>query len=275
MILSYAEHGDPSGFPIVGLHGGGATKQHWARVATEGIPERRWICVDQRGHGDSPKGKPPWDLEHNVRDILATLDSLDLDRVDLIGASGGGRIAAELSKSAPSRVRSVVLLDPPIMTPDEFTRFRDHHADALRVREFSDVSELLTLWHKELPASARPYAEQEWAAALEPSEHGGLRLRVDPDVWSAHINDETYFGGPFTFGNFPGDVLLLVADRPIGGRFHAVTDKGLGALRVELGPRLTSTTIDAGHSLLLGAFEEAVAHVTEFLAVQDQEAVVT
>ncbi|MFC0534210.1 alpha/beta fold hydrolase [Phytohabitans kaempferiae] len=50
-ILSTTEYGNPTGTPVVALHGGRCTREYWLRTATEGIPRRRWICPDLRGHG--------------------------------------------------------------------------------------------------------------------------------------------------------------------------------------------------------------------------------
>lgn len=52
-VLASTGFGTPSGRPIVALHGALGAKERFGRIASEGIPQRRWICLDRRGYGDS------------------------------------------------------------------------------------------------------------------------------------------------------------------------------------------------------------------------------
>src|SRR3954447_1344927 len=49
---------------------------------------------------------------------LALLDELAVERVDLVGTSLGGWVAAELALAAPERVRRLVLVDAAGLRPD-------------------------------------------------------------------------------------------------------------------------------------------------------------
>lgn len=99
-----------SGPPVLLLHG---WPQHWY-AWRELIPllagSRRLICPDLRGFGwtDAPaSGYRTADL---AADMVALLDALELDRVDVIGHSEGGRVGFELCLSQPARVRRLVTL---------------------------------------------------------------------------------------------------------------------------------------------------------------------
>ena len=118
-VLATAEYGRPDGPPVVALHGGGGAKERWERTATRVAPQRRWICPDLRGFGASVKS-PPWTLEQFAQDVVSTLDSLRVERADLIGASFGGTVAFAVVRLVPARVRSVVVLDAVVSTPEEY-----------------------------------------------------------------------------------------------------------------------------------------------------------
>jgi pimeloyl-ACP methyl ester carboxylesterase len=70
----------------------------------------RLICPDSRGFGwtDAPaSGYRTADL---AADVVALLDALELDRVDVIGHGEGGRVGLELCLSQPGRVGRLVTL---------------------------------------------------------------------------------------------------------------------------------------------------------------------
>lgn len=264
LVLSTVEYGEPKGPPVLAVHGGVSTSRQWARIATEGLPDRRWICPDLRGHGDSPK-IPPGTIAQHARDLVTTLDSLGLGQVDLIGSSFGGRVAAELCRYSPSLVRSAILLDPPLMTKQEWLKFRKRRPGFknLLTSEFQNLDEVLAPFAQDLAPSARPHAERDVKAFMERTDTGCYRARAKAEMLIPVF--EKYGGVPISLGTFSGRVLLLVA-----GRFDAVTEKGHQALRSDLGTRLTSVTIDAGHALLWGRFEETVSEIAKFLDDEDR-----
>jgi 3-oxoadipate enol-lactonase len=63
--------------------------------------------ADLRGYGDSPLPDAPYD---EAQDVLDLLDGLDLGRVALVGASGGGRVALAVAARWPDRVAGLALL---------------------------------------------------------------------------------------------------------------------------------------------------------------------
>ena len=101
--------------PVLLLHGFGTSfdmnwrAAGWPRVLdTAG---RRVIGPDLRGHGasDKPTDSGLYLPEHFVADLLAMLDELGLESVDVVGYSMGSRLAWELALTAPGRVRRLVL----------------------------------------------------------------------------------------------------------------------------------------------------------------------
>lgn len=106
-------HGDDAlAPPAVLLHGLNANARYWTGVASVLRGPRRVLAPDLRGHGGTGPLPGGYGIEAFRVDLLAWLDQLGLSRVDLIGHSMGGKIAADLAAAAPGRVRRLILVDP-------------------------------------------------------------------------------------------------------------------------------------------------------------------
>jgi pimeloyl-ACP methyl ester carboxylesterase len=106
--LHVAEAG--AGPPLVLVHGWPQHWWAWRRVLPELATGRRVLCPDLRGLGwsDAPPGayaKDDW-----ATDLLALLDALGLERVDLVGHDWGALVALLAALRAPERLRSVAAL---------------------------------------------------------------------------------------------------------------------------------------------------------------------
>ncbi|HEY5640239.1 MAG TPA: 2-succinyl-6-hydroxy-2,4-cyclohexadiene-1-carboxylate synthase [Dehalococcoidia bacterium] len=81
------------------------------------------IAVDLPGHGasDSPADPARYSMEHCVKDIVALMDRLGVERAAALGYSMGGRVALHLALAAPERLRALVLesASPGIEDPAE------------------------------------------------------------------------------------------------------------------------------------------------------------
>lgn len=108
---SYMEAGE--GKPVVMLHGLGATKASFLPTVAALTDTHRAIALDLPGFGDS--GKPvraAYDPAFFAESVVAFLDAMELDKVNLVGNSMGGRAAIEVALRAPERIGRLVLLTP-------------------------------------------------------------------------------------------------------------------------------------------------------------------
>ena len=109
--IEYMEAG--TGDPLVLLHGIGADKDHWTRVAPYLISRFRVIAVDLPGFGESDK---PMDRRYAGGDQVAHLREicrgLGLSSFHLGGNSMGGMISARYAATYPNDVQSLWLLAP-------------------------------------------------------------------------------------------------------------------------------------------------------------------
>ena len=106
----YADDGRPV---LVALHGIGAQKDHWPRLARRLAPRLRTVAPDLPGFGDSDRAPDAdYSMTAQAEAVVQVLDALALDAVHLAGSSMGGRIAAEVAAAHPGRLRSLWLLAP-------------------------------------------------------------------------------------------------------------------------------------------------------------------
>jgi pimeloyl-ACP methyl ester carboxylesterase len=99
------------GRPVLLLHGiGGSARSCAGMAAVLAAGGARAIAWDAPGYGDSADPTGPDDVDYPAR-VLALLDELGLDRVDLFGTSWGGVIATLVAARHPERVRTLALAD--------------------------------------------------------------------------------------------------------------------------------------------------------------------
>ncbi|MEO8689701.1 MAG: alpha/beta fold hydrolase [Solirubrobacteraceae bacterium] len=101
------------GPPVLAIHGLGATKGSFLFTAAALADRFRVIAVDLPGFGDSDKPiGAAYDPRFFAEAMIDLLDALELDRVEVIGNSLGGRVALELALRDPDRVGRLALLSP-------------------------------------------------------------------------------------------------------------------------------------------------------------------
>ena len=101
------------GPPVLAIHGLGGTKGSFLPTLAALSDRFRVVAVDLPGFGDSDKPiGASYDPRFFAEAMVDLLDALELDRVDLIGNSLGGRVALELALRAPERVGRLALLAP-------------------------------------------------------------------------------------------------------------------------------------------------------------------
>lgn len=151
-----------------------------ARIGTR----RRVIAPDLRGHGDSDENTGPlgWSFEQLVNDLLAFLDHLGLDRVDLLGHSMGGFVVLRFALAHPERVRSLTFLCTGPETPSTLPR-----AGFLKAAEIADARGMAGLQQilakagrRDSSRSVAAWGERYWRhhrrrfCAMTPASYRGL-----------------------------------------------------------------------------------------------------
>jgi len=100
-----------SGRPVLFIPGTGGTGPYWAPLVRE-LADIRCLLMDRPGWGlSSPLDYTSDDFGSlAAATLVKLLDAMELDRVDMVGASIGGLWALHLAQRHPSRVGRVVVL---------------------------------------------------------------------------------------------------------------------------------------------------------------------
>lgn len=99
------------GPPLLLINGYAATKDDWDPTFLAGLAAGSTvICPDNPGVGESARGVQEVSIASMAANLVALLDDLKVDRVDVAGWSMGGFIAQRLVAWIPERARSLTLL---------------------------------------------------------------------------------------------------------------------------------------------------------------------
>lgn len=112
--IAYLSNAKPvDGETVVMIHGFGANKDNWTRLARELTDEYNVYAIDLPGHGDSSK---PLDLgyrfEDQVSHLAKILEALQIENAHMMGNSMGGAITALYAATYPTQIHSAVLFNP-------------------------------------------------------------------------------------------------------------------------------------------------------------------
>jgi pimeloyl-ACP methyl ester carboxylesterase len=107
--FAYRRFGRSAGLPLVMLQHFRGNLDNWDPALTDALAaEREVILVDYPGVGSST-GEPSGNIAGTARRMIAFVDALGLDGIDLLGFSIGGFVAQEIALVRPTLVRRLVL----------------------------------------------------------------------------------------------------------------------------------------------------------------------
>jgi pimeloyl-ACP methyl ester carboxylesterase len=113
VCLAVADSG--AGPPVVLLHGLTATRRYVV-MGSRALErsDHRVVAYDARGHGSSSPAPQPtaYTYEDLGLDLVGVLDTLEIERAVLAGASMGAHTALWLALRAPERVGGLVVITP-------------------------------------------------------------------------------------------------------------------------------------------------------------------
>ncbi len=105
--LSYKRIG--SGFPLVLVHGYLGGENMW-RFQEDLEDQYELIMPSLAGYGESAPLSAPSTIRENANQVFALLDSLGIDKFNLLGHSMGGMIVQEMAVYKPERVNRLICL---------------------------------------------------------------------------------------------------------------------------------------------------------------------
>jgi lipase len=254
MTLAVNEWGDPDAPRVVCLHGVTGHGLHFARLAEHLAPRFHVLAPDLLGHGDSRR-EPPWSLAAQVDELFAAIGR---EPAICIGHSFGARVAIELATRERSFASRLVLLDPAISLPPQVALFAAENTRAERA--YSSFAEGVDRRYEEsaLHSTDRAELEQELESHLVLSEDGLWRYRYCQSAVIAAYSDLAK--APPTFEALRVPTLLV-----LGAHSYLTYEHLLDDHRAAIGNLLEVVTVDAGHTILLDAFDETAMAIEAFL----------
>jgi pimeloyl-ACP methyl ester carboxylesterase len=170
VALSGDEDGD--GVPVVLLHGLTATRRYVV-MGSRNLERsgHRVIAYDARGHGESePAPRREYGYEALAADLEAVMDSLEVERAVLAGASMGAHTLLAFALAHPERVQALIPITPAYDPQDLHDQARLDRWDALAagLREGGvegflaayDTDEIPGRWHDTLVTVMRQRLSQ-------------------------------------------------------------------------------------------------------------------
>jgi lipase len=257
MRLHVHEWGDPSGTPLVCLHGISGHAGHFRRLATERWSRFRVVAPDLRGHGSSEQ-EPPWDLETHVADVLQTVEAAGVpDGATWVGLSFGGRLVLELAARDELELRRVVLLDPAIQI---LPHVGFDMAEQVRTEDgFASIEEAVELRLISIPTSPRDFVDEDRREQLVEGPDGRFHWRYCP---SAVVTGYSELCTPPP----PAETLRVPTLIVYAPEFGLVHDEQLDAYRAALGELLQVVSVPGGHMVVWDAYEQTADAIDAFLA---------
>lgn len=109
--VSYLTGG--KGPTVILLHGFGANKDNWNKIARTLTKHFRLIIPDIPGFGESFKtGSANYQLEDQLTRLHQLFDALQLEKFSIVGNSYGGYLAANYASHFPNKINRLSLLNP-------------------------------------------------------------------------------------------------------------------------------------------------------------------
>jgi pimeloyl-ACP methyl ester carboxylesterase len=139
-------------------------------------PPLRVIAVDLRGRGETEQPDSGYSMAEHAADILALMDELDIEQVNLGGHSFGGLLTYYLAAHFPARFSRCVVIDAPAEVHDGVVQQIQPSLDRLNTT-FESIDAYLDYVRK------MPYFNEGWwNAAAEAYYRSDVRQLADGRV---------------------------------------------------------------------------------------------
>lgn len=179
--LTYVEAGNPSGEPLLLLHGYTDSSRSWSLLVPH-LSKYRLLIPDQRGHGGTDAPECCYGLSQFAFDAKLFLDALGVERAAVAGHSLGSMVAITMAAEYPERVRNVTLIGSTALVPVKRGDWLYDNALALK-SPLDPESQFGKDWH---PANQPTPVDPAFADAVNDE-----LLRIPVHVWHSVMRELT------------------------------------------------------------------------------------
>lgn len=245
------------GDTLVLIHGFGANKDNWTRIAKELTDEFNVYAIDLPGHGDSSK---PLDIGYHfddqVKNLADILAELNLGKVHMLGNSMGGAITALYAATYPDQIHSAVLFDPAgiYVYESELMSLVENGENPLIPSKEGDFERLVNFALEKKPFAPWPiYAVMEEKAIANEEVNKVIFAAIRDSAYAATFRD--------TITNIKAPVLV------IWGQEDRITDPRNADIFVQQIPDARKVLLEGvGHAPMVEVPEKSAKLFREFLA---------
>ena len=242
--------GDPARLPVLCLPGLTRNARDFEDLAAAIAPQRRVICPDLRGRGQSAHSPDPatYTPMHYLGDIRLLLSALDIDRFVAIGTSLGGLLTMTLASVAPDRIAGAVLNDiGPEIDPAGLARIRGYVGVAAHFADWDAAADALSV----AQAGTYPaFGHADWlrqARRAMRDDAGGITFDYDMAIARPFADDDGAAPAPDLWPLF--DALAGVPVTVVRGGTSDILSAETAAAMVARHPGLDLVVVpDVGHA---------------------------
>lgn len=220
----YAESRGSGGVPVLLAHSFAGDSSHWSATLEHLKTQRRVVAFDFSGHGRSPGALGAYSIGELAKDIGAVADSQQLESFVLVGHSMGAAAATEYAGSHPSRVKALVLVDPP-PAPGAIP---PHQVQQLRAAVAKDpYSVIEQFWNQQMLIDTRPEVKQRLLSAMRAMTRRAAAELTDSTLeYDARIALSRYHGPRFAIVTARNDAPLSLHHAVPGVRHVVIRGTG-------------------------------------------------
>lgn len=158
--FAYYDGSPKLGETIVMVHGFGADKDNWLRMARHFSSRYHVVVPDLPGFGESSRPTGSYDVGTQAERLADFIQALGVGKVHLVGNSMGGHIVALYAARYPDRVRSLALFDNAGVTAPHkselFDLLEQGRSNPLVVTRVSDYDRLMDFVFVDPPVLPAP-----------------------------------------------------------------------------------------------------------------------
>jgi non-heme chloroperoxidase len=251
VTVPYVEQGDPSGVPVVLLHGYSDSWLSYELMLPHLPDSAHAYAYTQRGHGDADKPVAGYRVDDYVADVAAFMDAMGLEAAVIAGHSAGSYTAQRFALDHPDRTLGVVLIG-------SFRAFHDNPG----VRELREAVSHFT--DAVDPEFVREFQE---SCVAQPVPAGFMdaivagSMQVPARVWKDYLEGLLEADVPTESGSIAAPTLILWGDQDA---FCPRSDQD--ALLAAIPQARLETYAGAGHCPHWEQPERAAAEIAAFTA---------